>query len=139
MYEHSHYKRLCHLVDDAIAQRKLEPESIKDMKIDELLPDESLKGIDEMVVVLVAAEKGFLYFQCDYGPECKTHDHPKIRANGVWVDVPPVLEDAIAQYSNQKSVDLCPVCEQKYSTMFTEQKKRYQAYKLAVENRIQIH
>jgi hypothetical protein len=138
MYEHSHYKRLTHLVDDAIAQRNLKPDSIKDMKIDDLLSHDELTGIDESVVVLVAAEKGFQYLECDYGTDCNTHNQPKIRANGAWVDMPPVLQDVLAQYRNQKTVTLCPVCEKQYYKIYEQQRDRLKEYRIAVENRIRM-
>jgi len=136
MYEHSHYERLTHLVDDAIAQRKLKPDSIKDMKIDDILSHDELTGIDESVVVLVAVEKGFQYLECDYGTECNTHGQPKVRANGAWVDVPPVLQDVLSEYRKQKTVTLCPVCEKQYPVIYEQQKEKYKAYKLAIEDRI---
>ena len=73
------------------------------VRIDEIIPHHNLDKYDSAAVIRVAARRGFDVDVCT----CKlTHNNPRVRANGKWVDVSEGID-----YERYDRV-LCQYCKE---------------------------
>ena len=72
------------------------------VKIDDIIPHAELDKYNPVVVLRVAAKNNFDLYVCTCG---ETHQQPKLRANGKWVDPPKNLE-----WENIAEQTMCEAC-----------------------------
>ncbi len=117
---HDDYAPLRDLVDDAITERRRDhhPDfSTAGLKIDDIIDEEKLHMFDPSVVAEVAVLYGFDVDVCRYGSLRHTHEGPRMRANGIWLDMPSGLEDKFRQggeYMHLEDPTMCPSCADSY-------------------------
>ena len=88
--------------------------STKGLMIDDMMTESELHCYAPEMVVSVAAEHGFDIKVCRFGENCATHENPRVRANGVWLEMPKNIEERFERggsYASLEDVTYCPQCE----------------------------
>jgi hypothetical protein len=106
------YARLCYSLNESIKGI-----DVSTLKIDEMFSNPfefTTHNFHPLAVVRYAMDKGFAISQClgtrrSDKPSCN-----RVKANGLWMKLPSMLESEIMDYfrnRNSSTIGYCPVCE----------------------------